>query len=188
MEQKAPRRKLKKTNPYGANQYVLDPRQALFFQFYLDPKSDTFSNALQSGIRAGFSVQYSESLMSLMPTWLSEKLGELSMLNKAERNLDKMLDLETREPVMAMFGPIVDPKTKQVITKENANLLRVKADVSKFVAERLNKKKYGANQPQTNIVNVSAVFTDEQYERIAREVIHDGEQSERTSDTVPDSN
>ena len=40
-----------------------DPRQSLFLQYYLDPKSKTFSNALQSGIRAGYSAEYSQSIL-----------------------------------------------------------------------------------------------------------------------------
>jgi len=41
-----------------------DPRQALFLAHYLNPKSDTFSNAYQSGIKAGYSEEYSKVILS----------------------------------------------------------------------------------------------------------------------------
>ena len=41
-----------------------DPRQASFLAYYLNPKSDTFSNALQSGIKAGYSEEYSKVILS----------------------------------------------------------------------------------------------------------------------------
>ena len=136
----------KRNNPYGANQYLVDPRQALFFAAYFDPKSDTFGNGLRSGLKAGFSEQYSLVLTAHMPTWLSEKVKELnrnSMLDKAERNLMKVLDLETKVPAMGAFGPIINKKTKKPIMVESTGLHKVQLDASKFVAERLGKVIYG---------------------------------------------
>ena len=42
----------------AGNQYKPDPRQALFLKHYLDPKSPTFSNALQSALKAGYEQEY----------------------------------------------------------------------------------------------------------------------------------
>lgn len=75
------------TNPNGANQYQTDPRQTLFLTHYLDPKSDTFSNALQSGIKAGYTEEYSKSLTSQLPDWLSESINDTELLKKAEKRL-----------------------------------------------------------------------------------------------------
>lgn len=47
-------KKKPKTNPNGANQYLLDPRQIKCWEYYTNPKSETFSNAYQSAIRAGY--------------------------------------------------------------------------------------------------------------------------------------
>jgi hypothetical protein len=105
-----------------ANQYEVDPRQALFLKNYLDPKSETFSNALQSGLRAGYSQEYSETLTAQMPDWLSESLGSEKMLKKAERNLDTILDLPLQDG---------EGRTDKTV-----------ADVSKFVAGRLGKKRW----------------------------------------------
>ena len=133
-----------KTNPNGANQHIIDPRQNLFLELWLDPKSDTFSNALQSALKAGYSQEYSESLLARMPSWLSEKVSELNMLSKAERNLNKFLDLDK------------NPK--------------IQADITKFVAERLGKKKYGKDEStQSNIINILNVnLTNKQRDAIAR--------------------
>ncbi len=143
-----------RTNPNGANQYVVDPRQALFLEYYLDPKAGTFSNALQSALKAGFTQSYAESLMAQLPEWLSEKLGELNMLSKAERNLNKMLDLET----------------EVIAGRHDDRILRIKADISKFVAERLGKTKYGGATNTVNIqINSVSGMSNEQLEAILKE-------------------
>ena len=71
----------------------LDPMQQAFLSNYLDPKSDTFSNIRQSAMKAGYSQEYSDNLTGIMPKWLSENIGRSKMLAKAERNLDKALDI-----------------------------------------------------------------------------------------------
>ena len=40
---------------------LLTPQQELFLSYYTNPKSETFSNALQSGLKAGYSQEYSET-------------------------------------------------------------------------------------------------------------------------------
>lgn len=139
----------KKNNPNGANQYLVDPRQALFFSAYFDPKSDTFGNTLQSGLRAGFEESYSKNLINAMPVWLLTKMEEMnrsSMLHKAEKNLMKVLELETRVPAMGAFGPILNKKTKKPIMVESTGLHKVQLDASKFIAERLGKIHYGKEE------------------------------------------
>lgn len=105
-----------------ANQYEVDPRQALFLSYYLNPKSETFSNALQSALKAGYSQEYAENITNQMPDWLAENLGKEKMLKKAESNLEKILE-----------SPIID--------KDN-RIDKVVADVSKFTASRLGKDKW----------------------------------------------
>lgn len=70
----------------------LTPQQQAFLKAYLDPKSDTWGNALQSGLKAGYSQEYSESITAQMPDWLSESLGKTKLVVKAEKNLEKALD------------------------------------------------------------------------------------------------
>ena len=105
---------MKQTNQYTPP----DPRQIEFLKYYLDKKGDTFSNALKSAIKAGYSQEYAENIMSLMPKWLSEAIDELKdtdLIRKAEKNIDTFLDGDDE---------------------------KIKADITKFVLSRLNKKKY----------------------------------------------
>lgn len=98
-----------------ANQYEVDPRQALFLKNYLDPKSTTFSNAYQSAIAAGYAEEYAKNILNKDLDWLAENIEVAQMLSKAEKNLDKLMGSEDE---------------------------RIQADISKFVAGRLGKKRW----------------------------------------------
>lgn len=80
----------KQTNQHTAP----DPRQSLFLSHYIDPRSPTFSNALQSGLKAGYSQEYSSTILSQDIAWLSESLKDSNLLHKAEKRLNQILDLE----------------------------------------------------------------------------------------------
>jgi hypothetical protein len=75
-----------------ANQWIADPRQEKFLSAYLDPKSDTWSNALQSALKAGYEQEYAENITHLMPNWLSEAIGDNALIAKALVNLQDALD------------------------------------------------------------------------------------------------
>lgn len=81
-----------------ANQWFSDPRQELFLKAYLDPKSPTWGNALQSGLVAGYSREYSESITAQMPDWLSERLGKSKLVQKAEKNMELALEGALDDP------------------------------------------------------------------------------------------
>lgn len=151
----------KKKNKKGGELAVVDPRQALFLTLFLDPKSETFSNALQSGLKAGFSQEYSENITHLMPAWLSESIGEMQMLSKAERNLNTFLDLPTKVQAMGAFGPIFEKKGKKKVPVmvENPKLLGHKKDVSIFVAERIGRLRYRKTDATPNTPGNGAVPT-----------------------------
>jgi len=127
----------------------LEPRQIEFLKNYLDPKSKTFSNAYQSAIKAGFSDEYSKTLTARDLDWLSENVGDTTMLKKAEKRL-----LETLE--------FITTNEKGVDT----NLHRLVLDASKFVAERLGKQKYSARNEMTGaegkdlIIQISKEIAD----------------------------
>lgn len=117
------------TNPKGANQYKIDPRQASFVAYYLDPKSETYSNCLQSALKAGYEQEYAENLLNIMPKWLSESMdisGDMRRLRKAEKNLDEVQNI-----------PIYDEKGLP-----DPHLIDKRTKVDMFIAERLNKTKY----------------------------------------------
>lgn len=71
---------------------LLTPQQELFLAAYTNPKSETFGNALQSALKAGYTREYSESITAQLPDWLSESLGRSRIVQKAERNLDIALE------------------------------------------------------------------------------------------------
>lgn len=71
---------------------LLTPQQELFLSAYTNPKSETFGNALQSALKAGYTREYSESITAQLPDWLSESLGRSRIVQKAERNLDIALE------------------------------------------------------------------------------------------------
>jgi len=115
----------RKTNPNGANQYQLDPRQKLCWDYYVDPKSETFSSGLASAKKAGYEPSTAEHIT--LEAWFIEKLRTLNMLEKAEKNLNNFLEMKE------------DTDTK----------LRVKADITKFVSERVGKDKYSSRSELT---------------------------------------
>lgn len=125
-----------KTNPNGANQYLIDPRQKKCWDLYVNPKSETFGNALQSALKAG----YTEGTANQITTekWFIEKLRRLNMFSKAERNLNEFLDMDVEEIAIIKGIPLRD-KNGNFLMKKDINLLRLKQDTSKFVAERLGK-------------------------------------------------
>lgn len=63
-------------------------------------------------------------------------------ISLAEGNLIRHLKMETMEPVIGMFGPIVDKKTKKPVVRQNDKLLKIKSDNSLFVLETLGRQNY----------------------------------------------
>lgn len=129
---------------------ILTPQQEAFLSCYTDPKSPTFSNAYQSALEAGYSKEYAESLTSKSLKWLSENVGDLNRLQKAEKVLDDILDLPHVVQAMGPFGPLFEKgKDKKPIMTVSTAILKVKNDSAKFVAERLNKQKYSTRSEVT---------------------------------------
>lgn len=120
-----------KPNPNGANQFVYDPRQKLFWELYNDLKSETFSNAYQSAMKAGYTEGYSAQITT--QDWFLEKMRRSGMLSKAEKVLDRTL---TFEPV--------DEKGEI-----KTDLLRIQTDVAKHITKTLGKEDYSERQEHT---------------------------------------
>ena len=120
-----------KTNPNGANQYQLDPRQKLTWELYAKPGTEYFGNAYQSAMKAGYEEGYAAQITTA--EWFLDKLRRLNMLSKAEKVLDKTL---TYEPV--------DEKGEIKV-----DLLRVQTDVAKHITKTLGKEDYSERQELT---------------------------------------
>lgn len=116
-----------------ANQHEPDPRQKLFLAGYLDPKSPTFSNALQSGLKAGYSQEYSESILSKGLDWLAESVRDEDLVRKAEKALNEALEYST-----------VNDEGRV-----DAGAGRLKLDAAKLVLKGLKKDKYSERHEHT---------------------------------------
>jgi len=106
---------------------VLNPQQELFLYYYTNPKSETFGNAVQSALKAGYTENYANNITGLMPDWLFENIGDMRRLKKAEKNLDEVQNMI-----------VIDEEGKV-----DANLVDKRTKVDMFLAKALNKKKYG---------------------------------------------
>ena len=137
-----------KTNPNGANQYLLDPRQLTCWNFYVDPKSETFGNATQSALKAGYEFATADQITTF--EWFIGKRRRLNMLSKAEKVLEKALDYET------------DSVGDDGKTKVQVDLLRVQTDVAKTVATTLGKDEGYASKIQLE----SNTFTEEEQTKL----------------------
>lgn len=148
---------------------ILDPQQTAFLQAYTNPESSTYGNAKQSALAVGYSETYADSI-TVQPKWLSESLGQDKMVQKAEKNLENFLDFETREPVITLVGVLKDKKGN-VITKENTSLVKMKADISKFVVSKGSKGKWSEKQvveTTSKNLNVNVDVKQERFEEIIK--------------------
>lgn len=73
----------------------LTPRQLDFLKHYLDPTSETYSDAKNSALKAGYSAEYAETITAKGLNWLSDSVGQKKKLvEKAKKKLDIFLDSE----------------------------------------------------------------------------------------------
>lgn len=140
-----------------ANQYQLDPRQKLAWDYYIDPRSDTFSNAYQSAVKAGYSKSYSNHITT--EQWWCERMRRLGLFTQSESVLEEMLNLPTdirkysysknRSVDNDYEGDEEEEVGEYVIT--DPALVRIKQDTAKFIAERLGKNE--GYSTKTEVVN-----------------------------------
>jgi len=113
----------------------LTPKMKLYLAYYNDPQSPTFNNSLQSALRAGYSQQYAENITSkaTRSSWKDAKTTFYEeMLEKAEKNLSKLVDMPLEEHI------------------DNASVLKILKDTNAFVSERIGKDKWSARQELTD--------------------------------------
>lgn len=131
------------TNPNGSNQYNLDPRQKLCWEMYINPKSETFGNAKQSALKAGYAEDSANQIT--VTTWFLEKTRRLNMLSKGEKVLDETLSYVA-------------------INKEgkiDVGVARIKLDAAKHVTSTLGKDEgYSTRTEQTGKDGGAIEITD----------------------------
>jgi len=123
-----------KSNPNKVNQYTKpDPRQSLFLSYYIDPKSETFSNAYKSALKAGYEEEYASTILNQDLAWLSESLSDASLLHKAEKRLNQILDFEPVDGEGRIDNSLIANQMKAVT----------------LVAKGIGKTKYSERVEQT---------------------------------------
>lgn len=111
---------------------LLDPRKALALDYYSDPASETFSNARQSMLKAGYSEASAKDVQKL--DWFNAHRAtfHVNLIKKAERNLDRIASIQV--------------KLDKASNKAEIEIAKLQADISKFVVDRLARAKYGKNE------------------------------------------
>lgn len=114
-----------KTNPNGANDHTHDPREKIMWNFYIEEiAKGNGSNAYDAAIKAGYTETFAKKVTCT--EWFKNRKSKLrrdGMLDKAERNLDAVLDLKYQKK-----GKVTD-----------SDALKAVVDVSKTVAKTLGK-------------------------------------------------
>lgn len=133
-----------RTNPNGANGTTSDPREQVMWDIYIANLSKGIDNAYAAAIEANYSEDSARNIT--MREWFKERLGKLKrkeMLSKAERNLDKTLDLVTLN--------------KEGL--EDPQLLKIKVDVSKTIVQTLGKDIGYSTKTETDITSKGEKIT-----------------------------
>ncbi len=128
----------------------LTPQQQAFLKAYIDPKSPTWGNALQSGLKAGYDNDYARNILNQMPDWLKNNLDKTRFIQKAERNLE-----------MALDGLLDDPEKGAKVIQNRA---------TEFTLSRLKKDEYSERTEHTG-KDGKDLIPDKQSEEKAQEAI-----------------
>lgn len=149
-----------RSNPNNANQYVLDPRQKLCWDLYVNPKSKYFGNAYQAAQYVGYEESYAATITT--QDWFKEKVRRLNMLSKSEKVLDEMLEMTVEQVKVVGESEVVvvDP-----------SLVKIKQDTAKFLAERLGKDEGYSTRSELTGKDGADLIPDKQSKEKADEAI-----------------
>lgn len=100
---------------------IMNPQMKLCWDYYANPKSQTFNSARASAKKAGYSDSYANTITAV--AWWKSKARKLGLLGKAEKALNKALEMD------------VEDSNGKVM----ADVARVQTDVAKFIAKTLGK-------------------------------------------------
>lgn len=118
----------------------MNPQRLAFKEYYCNPESETFGNALKSALKAGFAQEYAESITAQGTQWFSEIIRDQELKHKAEEVLAEMLEINAVNTI---------EKDGEIYVKVDSQLLRIKQDTAKFISETLNKEKYSKRSEVT---------------------------------------
>lgn len=100
---------------------ILNVKQKVMWDNYVDPRSPTYGNATQSALRAGYADSTAHTITNTR--YFRERLRRLNMLSRAEKVLKKTLIMTTKDET----------------GKEQADLLRIQVDAAKHITKTLGK-------------------------------------------------
>ena len=107
------------------------PKQDAYHAYYTDPNSETYCNAYQSAIKAGFSDSYARSITHQSPDWMTADARRVQMLHQAEKNLQAIANWSEED------------------FKHNPQMYKIWQDTNKFLSERLGKEHYSTRSEVT---------------------------------------
>jgi phage terminase small subunit len=77
------------------NELKPNPSQEYCWSLYINPESETFGNAYQSAIKAGYTDNTATIITS--SNWFKEKLRRLNRSDRAVKNLEEVIELKKEE-------------------------------------------------------------------------------------------
>lgn len=121
--------------PKVIKHHKVDKRIIDFTKAYTDPKSPSYMNILQSGIKAGYSYEYSKNISVQKPSWfvaLQDDVVSLraKLLAKSEQHFREALETE--------------------YTTEDKDRLKIRHDTAKHISETLGKEAYSKRNEITD--------------------------------------
>lgn len=119
----------------------LKPKQQTFLKYFLDPKSETWGNYLQSALKAGYDEDYARNMRNQMPDWLASSLDKTRLVVKAEKNLE-----------IALEGGLDDPEKGKREIQYKATEFTLKALRKQDYSERVEHTGADGKELQINIV------------------------------------
>jgi len=131
------------TTAERANQHVSTPKQELFLDLYLDPKSATFGNAYQSALSAGYSEAYAKQIKSpaIGNEWLQDNPRIISLTDKhIHAGVDSIATDKTVKPADRLKAYELSAKLKGLLVERKHERIEV-ISVS-----------LGSGKPETGVV------------------------------------
>ena len=142
------------SNPNGSNQYSLDPRQKLCWEYYISPKSETFGNAYQSAVRVGYEESYATQIT--VSQWFIDKVRRLNLVSKGEKVLDETLEMDTNNHIKV---------GDEIVIKIDPALMKIKQDTAKFVLERLGKDEGYTTKSELGVIGELKITFDNAFNK-----------------------
>lgn len=102
------------------------------WSYYVNPQSETFNNAHQSAVKAGYTEDYAGQITS--QTWFKGRLSRLNLLDEAVEVLQETLQMPVLIEEREGYG-----EDAELVVKTSPALVKIKQDTAKFIAERQGK-------------------------------------------------